>query len=109
MEGGRPSMIPYTQLRKDSRLNLAEAVPLPAPLTVYVEPTNKCNLSCDFCPQSLEDYEDRTGPRQHMTLSLYAKVMAEIEALGIKSLKLYFFGEPLLHPQIAEMVALAKT
>lgn len=102
-------MLPYTQLRKDSRLNLAEAVPLPVPLTVYVEPTNKCNLSCDFCPQSLEDYEDRTGPRQHMTISLYAKVMAEIEVLGIKSLKLYFFGEPLLHPYIAEMVTLAKT
>lgn len=102
-------MIPYTQLRKDSRLDLASSVPLPAPLTIYVEPTNKCNLSCNFCPQSLEEYEAKTGPRQHMPLALYEKVMREISTLGIKSLKLYFFGEPLLHPDIGAMIAIAKT
>jgi radical SAM protein with 4Fe4S-binding SPASM domain len=104
--GGTP-VIPYTQLRKDKRLKLGNVIPLPAPLTVYVEPTNRCNLSCDFCPQSLDDYEDRTGKRQDMSLELWAKVMKEIHALEIKSLKLYFFGEPLLHPQIGEMVGLA--
>lgn len=102
-------MLPYTQLRKDSRLDLAAAVPLAAPLTVYVEPTNMCNLSCSFCPQSLEDYEDRTGKRQHMEVVLFEKVIREISLMGIKSLKLYFFGEPLLHPEIGKMVAIAKT
>lgn len=101
-------MIPYTQLRKDPRLDLTEVVPLPAPLTIYVEPTNRCNLSCGFCPQSLEDYEDRTGKRQDMPLELWKKVMVEIAELKIKSLKLYFFGEPLLHPNIGEMVFAAK-
>jgi len=102
-------MTPYTQLRKNTRLDLAAAIPLPAPLTIYVEPTNRCNLSCDFCPQSLEDYEARTGKRQDMPLELWKKVMGEIADLKIKSLKLYFFGEPLLHPDIAEMIYFAKT
>jgi len=44
-----------------------------------------------------------------MPLDLWKKVMAEIATLGIKSLKLYFFGEPLLHPDIGEMVSIAKT
>lgn len=102
-------MIPYTQLRKDSRLDLAATIPLPAPLTVYIEPTNRCNLSCDFCPQSLEDYKERAGYWQHMPVEMFAKIIDEIKTLGIKSVKLYFFGEPLLHPQIGELVRLAKT
>ncbi len=100
-------MLAYTELRKDHRIDLAEAVPLPAPLTIYVEPSNRCNLSCDFCPQSLDDYEDRTGARQDMPLPLWIKVMDEIATLGIKSLKLYFFGEPLLHPEIGTMLRMA--
>jgi len=101
-------VIPYTQLRHDPRLDLTQAVPLDIPLTVYVEPTNRCNLSCDFCPQSLEDYEDRTGKRQDMPLDLWRKVMDEVATLKIKSLKLYFFGEPLLHHDIGDMVVIAK-
>ncbi len=100
-------MIPYAQLRKESRLDLAAAVPLAAPLTVYVEPTNRCNLSCEFCPQSLPDYKERAGYWQHIDIDLYRKVIKEIGELGIKSLKLYFFGEPLLHPEIGEICFLA--
>lgn len=102
-------MIPYAQLRKEGRLYLADAVPLAAPLTIYVEPTNKCNLSCGFCPQSLPDYIERAGYHQHIDIAVYRKVIAEIQDMGIKSLKLYFFGEPFLHPEIGEIVRLAST
>lgn len=100
-------MTPYTELRKSPRISLAKAIPLPAPLTIYVEPTNRCNLACDFCPQSLEDYEDRTGSRMDMPISTYRRLMQEIVKLDIRSLKLYFFGEPFLHPYIGEMMWLA--
>jgi radical SAM protein with 4Fe4S-binding SPASM domain len=101
-------MIPYTELRKSNRIDLSQAVPLNKPLTVYVEPTNRCNLSCSFCPQSLSDYKERAGYWEHMDIDLYRKVVGEIEAMAIRSLKLYFFGEPLLHPQIGEILSLAK-
>lgn len=100
-------MISYTELRKSKRLDLAQAIPLDKPLTVYVEPTNRCNLSCSFCPQSLSDYKDRAGYWEHMDIALYRKVVGEIQTMGLKSLKLYFFGEPLLHPQIGEILSLA--
>lgn len=100
-------MIPYAQLRSQPRVNLAASIPLDAPLTVYVEPTNRCNLSCDFCPQSLEDYTDRAGYWEHMDADLFERLMREIKAMGVKSLKLYFFGEPLMHPQIGWMCAAA--
>lgn len=101
-------MIPYTQLRKDERIALAEAIPLSAPLTIYVEPTNRCNLSCEFCPQSLPDYVERAGYSEHMPLDLFRKLMGEISAMGIRSLKLYFFGEPLLHPDIGQICFFAS-
>jgi radical SAM protein with 4Fe4S-binding SPASM domain len=101
-------MIPYTNLRGKSRMSLAAAVPLGVPLTVYVEPTNRCNLSCAFCPQSLEDYKERAGYWEHIDIDLYRKVITEIGEMNIKSLKLYFFGEPLLHPKIGEIVFLAR-
>jgi MoaA/NifB/PqqE/SkfB family radical SAM enzyme len=87
-------MLRYADLRKEPRVSLADAVPLDVPLTVYVEPTNRCNLSCEFCPQSLPDYKERAGYWEHIDLDLYRKVINEIAEMGIKSLKLYFFGEP---------------
>ena len=100
-------MIPYADLRSQPRIDLAQSIPLDVPLTIYVEPTNVCNLSCDFCPQSLEDYKERAGYHQHMPLQLFASLMEEIKAMRIRSLKLYFFGEPLMHPDIGEMCRLA--
>lgn len=101
-------MLSYKQLRANGRIDLAGAIPLTAPLTVYVEPTNLCNLSCDFCPQSLDDYKERAGYSQHMRVEMFAKVMGEIKEMKLKSLKLYFFGEPLLHPKLGEICKLAS-
>jgi radical SAM protein with 4Fe4S-binding SPASM domain len=100
-------MLPYSELRNAPRVSLSEAIPLDVPLTVYVEPTNRCNLSCSFCPHSLPDYEERAGYLEHMDMALYYKVIDELSEMGLKSLKLYFFGEPLLHPHIGEIVRLA--
>ncbi len=102
-------MIPYEQLRKTERINLAEAIPLDAPLTVYIEPTNVCNLSCEFCPQSLDDYKDRAGYHRHIDMNLYRRLIEEVKGMNLKSLKLYFFGEPLMHPGIGEICRLATT
>lgn len=100
-------MIPYADLRSQPRLDLARAIPLSAPLTVYVEPTNRCNLSCDFCPQSLDDYKERAGYWEDMPLSTFTRLMEELKDMKVKSLKLYFFGEPLMHREIGEMCRLA--
>ena len=62
----------------------------------YLEITNVCNLSCDFCPKnrrragflSLEGFRVLAGRlRPHMTY-----------------LYLHLMGEPLLHPQLAEIL-----
>lgn len=63
---------------------------------IYVEITNKCNLSCDFCPGSgrREGYMDRR---------LFGRILEEVEKF---TGQLYFhvLGEPLLHPELGDFL-----
>lgn len=100
----------YAALRAEARAPLAEAVPLPAPFTVYVEPTNVCNFRCSYCPVSLDDYAARSGGRSRLDLASAARVFREILTLGrLKTLNLYMLGEPFANRELPEIIALAKS
>jgi radical SAM protein with 4Fe4S-binding SPASM domain len=100
-------VLPYSQLREQKRLNLAAGVPLSGPLTVYVEPTSVCNFNCSFCPVSLPAYKQK--PDAFLGMELYRKILVDLLPFApIKALKLYMLGEPFLHPEICEMVRLAR-
>jgi radical SAM protein with 4Fe4S-binding SPASM domain len=106
----RHSVTTYSELRQAPRIDLAEAAPLRSPLTIYVEPTNLCNFRCTFCPHSFKDFSARAGYHQLMTMELFIKVLKDIWHLGgVKSLKLYFDGEPLIHPEIGMMEKMATS
>lgn len=101
-------MLTYTQLRSTPRVNLATAVPLAAPFTVYVEPTNICNFRCVMCPESFSDYRELAGYYEKMPMELFEKILSDLKAFGrIKTMKFYFEGEPLLHPQLPTMIRMA--
>jgi MoaA/NifB/PqqE/SkfB family radical SAM enzyme len=71
---------------------------------LYVEPTNRCNLECRSCMR--HSWEESLG---YMEFSLFEKIMVDIRAWpGPPEIFLGGFGEPLGHPRIADMVALAK-
>lgn len=96
--------------RLDRRIDLDNCAPLIKPLALYIEPTNICNFHCDFCAQSFPDYFGKAGYKQHISMELYRKVIADAKAMGgIKSVKLYFLGEPTIHPYIGELASLAGT
>jgi MoaA/NifB/PqqE/SkfB family radical SAM enzyme len=100
----------YKSLRAAPRVDLAQTSPLSAPFTIYVEPTNVCNFGCKMCPESLPDYAERAGYYQKMDLGLFDKLVADIKELGgVKSLKLYFEGEPLLNNELEEMIVRGRT
>jgi radical SAM protein with 4Fe4S-binding SPASM domain len=100
-------MIPYSELRSQPRMELADQIPLDVPLSVFIEPTNICNLRCNFCAHTFDDYGKRAGYHQHMKIDLFRKVIEEVREMKLKSLKLYFFGEPMLHPNLGEICSLA--
>jgi len=81
-----------------------------APLHLDIEPTNACNLKCPMCPRTVllnkpSESDFKVG---HMQLDTYKKIIDEAVEIGVYSVKLNWLGEPLVHPDIVEMVSYAK-
>lgn len=93
------------------RVNLADVIPLPSPMTVVIEVASVCNLRCHFCPTGDPKLSRSTGKfRGLMDLGLFQRVISDIDAFPapVKTLHLHKDGEPLAHPDFCEMVAIAK-
>jgi MoaA/NifB/PqqE/SkfB family radical SAM enzyme len=71
---------------------------------LYVEPTNRCNLDCRSCMR--HGWEEELG---FMGFGHFEKIMAGLRSFpGLPDVFFGGFGEPLGHPRIVDMVALAK-
>lgn len=73
------------------------------PLTLWIEPTNKCNLKCVMCPNSVIA-QDKLG---FMDFHLYQKIINESKNY-LSNITLCLSGESLLHPDLPKMIAYAK-
>lgn len=67
---------------------------------VYIEITNACNLSCDFCIQNKR-------PIHYMTIEEFQTVLSKLEG-HTKYLYFHVLGEPCLHPKINELIDIAS-
>ena len=67
---------------------------------VYVEITNNCNLSCEFCPHNKRKNE-------FITLDNFNVILDKLNGYT-KYLYLHVLGEPLLHPDINELIDVAS-
>lgn len=71
---------------------------------IYVEITTFCNLSCEMCIQRVWDEAPNA-----MSLETFANLMAQISELPESPIiHLGGYGEPMVHPDIIEIVRLAK-
>lgn len=73
------------------------------PTVIYIEPTNDCNLSCIMCPR-----KKSSKAVGYMPFKLFRRVIDQLAGHDIAQLSLHLTGEPLLHPQIIDMVHYAK-
>lgn len=80
---------------------------------VYLEIVGSCNLACPSC--AVGNYRKRAkvqSPNQLMEFSLYRqlvdKLKVDLKDKNDPMICLFNWGEPLLHPQIGDMVAYAK-
>lgn len=91
--------------RLEERTPLNEVIPLATPFSLYIEPTNWCNLGCRFCPTGWKALRDRR-PNGMMPFDLFRRIVDQIGAFDarLKMVNLYKDGEPLLHKQFPEMV-----
>ena len=65
----------------------------------YIEITNRCNLRCAFCPGTSR------APRT-MSPAEFDLVLEKLQG-SVSYVYLHVMGEPLSHPQLAELLALA--
>jgi MoaA/NifB/PqqE/SkfB family radical SAM enzyme len=79
--------------------------PKDSPLTkVYVEPTTTCNLNCRTCIRN--SWQEPGGT---MDMATYRSLVDGLRGVpSLRTVAFWGFGEPLLHPHIVEMIALAK-
>ena len=72
---------------------------------VYIEPTNRCNLECRTCIRN--NWQEPLG---EMSSATFARIIEGLRRFSPPPAVFFGgLGEPLAHPEIAEMVAQAKT
>jgi radical SAM protein with 4Fe4S-binding SPASM domain len=74
------------------------------PLSISIEPTTLCNLSCTECPSGQGLLKRPAG---NMSSAMYKKIIHELSPF-LLYMSLYFQGEPFLHPEIFRMISLAR-
>ena len=76
---------------------------IPAPKSVKVELTASCDFRCSFCATS---YDLRK--KGHMPLPFFKSISKEMRTAGVEELGLFYLGESMLYPHLAEAVEWAK-
>lgn len=89
------------------RRELGAMLPLDTPFTCMIFPSNVCNFRCIYCSHSVRP---KHIANEFMSWEVYRKTIDDLSGFPqkLKLLVIAGLGEPLVHPQIAEMVAYAK-
>lgn len=95
-----------------NRTKLEEVLPLDTPFIVNIDPSDRCNFQCKFCPTGDRELMKNTCGRNYgnMDFETYKKVIDDLCQFEnkVKVIRLYKDGEPLLNPRFADMVRYAK-
>ena len=68
---------------------------------IQVEISGYCNYKCKMCCYPIMKRE-----KGFMDLTTFSKVVKDAKELGVKRLRLFIFGEPLMHPALIECMKL---
>jgi MoaA/NifB/PqqE/SkfB family radical SAM enzyme len=76
---------------------------------LFVELTNACNFKCTWCPDSV--MKRRRGfMKKELAFRIFDEVVTKRVWLGpVNPVKLHQMGEPMLHPDLPEIVAYAES
>ena len=93
----------FKRVKLFRRKILQKKISFDFPIRLNIEPTNYCNLSCSMCPRELN------RPFGYMEFNLFKKIIDESILYGKRLIiTLTKDGEPLLHPELPQMIKYAK-
>jgi MoaA/NifB/PqqE/SkfB family radical SAM enzyme len=89
--------------------SLDQRLPLNTPLVLMVDPTNACNLKCNFCYMSDPNIK-KIKKFNVLKISEFERIIEDCEEFDekIKVLRLYKHGDPLLNKNLHYFIKLAK-
>lgn len=73
------------------------------PIYMEISPSGTCNHRCTFCALDFMEYQKR-----YLDVSVFKERLSEMGRLGVKSIMYAGEGEPLLHKEIAGIIACTK-
>jgi cyclic pyranopterin phosphate synthase len=73
------------------------------PIYMEISPSGKCNQRCTFCSLDYMGYKDRFLDEDRMY-----SLLSELSIVGVKSIMYAGEGEPLLHPQMVDIIQATK-
>lgn len=93
----------------NDRNRLEEVIPLDTPYTLVIDPSNLCNFKCNFCAIQSKK-EDLPFRKQLMDKELFMKIIDDLQEFPekLKVLRISGQGEPLLNPNLPDMIKYAK-
>jgi radical SAM protein with 4Fe4S-binding SPASM domain len=100
-------LIEAKDLRGERTKRLIDAVPLPAPWTVFIDTGDPCNYKCVFCPTGHPELLKQYGRKPvFMSYELFCKIVDDMRGFSRKAkrVNLYKDGEPLLNKSFPDMV-----
>lgn len=75
----------------------------PAPKSVKIELTARCDFQCFFCAT-----KDRLRGKGDIDFEFYQRILLEMREAGVEEIGLFYLGESFLYPRLEEAVAFAK-
>jgi radical SAM protein with 4Fe4S-binding SPASM domain len=92
------------RIQIENRTDLKSEIPLEAPYSLFIDPSNACNFKCKFCMNG------QIEKPKIMEFDLYKKIIDDLQEFKnpVKTIRLYGFGEPLLNNNFCDMVHYAK-
>lgn len=104
IKGGRYSILKI--FHYPDKIEAMKNKKVTAPIYIRIKPTNRCNNNCFYCSynpkfSSIHSSSDRNDeiPRAKML-----EILRDIKNMGVKAVTFSGGGEPLVHPNIAEIL-----
>ncbi len=77
----------------------------PAPKSVKIELTGRCNYRCGFCALRTREHQ----PTEDMDFELFKRITTEMRYAGVEELGMFYLGESFMNPEmLVEAIRFAK-